>query len=121
MKPALKKQWVKALRSGEYKQGRGCMHTVGKDGGSPRFCCLGVLVDIAHEGDWELANFQVPDDVTYAIRDGVDKTLYPDVPAPSILEEMGLDASELDGLTEHNDGGKSFKWIASYIEGRKTI
>ena len=30
MKPAIKKAWIKALRSGEYKQG---------------WCCLGVLDD----------------------------------------------------------------------------
>lgn len=34
--------WVKALRSGEYKQGKECLKTV--DG---KYCCLGVLTDLA--------------------------------------------------------------------------
>lgn len=37
MKPALKKKWVDALLSGEYKQGKGVLQKSG------RFCCLGVL------------------------------------------------------------------------------
>ena len=41
MKPEIKKQWVQALRSGEYKQGRGQL----KQGAT--FCCLGVLCDLA--------------------------------------------------------------------------
>lgn len=31
-------RWVSALRSGEYRQGAGCLHT--EDG---KYCCLGVL------------------------------------------------------------------------------
>src|SRR4051812_34484552 len=34
--------WVKALRSGEYKQTKGALHTA--DGA---FCCLGVACDLA--------------------------------------------------------------------------
>lgn len=41
MKPEVKAQWVAALRSGEYKQGRTQLHT--EDG---CFCCLGVLCDL---------------------------------------------------------------------------
>ncbi len=36
--PELKKQWVDALRSGEYKQTKGTLHNL-DDGG---FCCIGV-------------------------------------------------------------------------------
>jgi len=41
MNPAIKTQWVAALRSGEYQQGRNFLRT---DEG---FCCLGVLCDLA--------------------------------------------------------------------------
>ena len=41
MSPKVKALWVKALRSGEYKQANGNLHT---DKG---FCCLGVLCDLA--------------------------------------------------------------------------
>jgi hypothetical protein len=41
----VKDQWVAALRSGEYKQGKGVLHR--KVGGEDQFCCLGVLCDLA--------------------------------------------------------------------------
>lgn len=41
MNPEVKKKWLKALRSGEYKQTVGVLH---KKGGG--FCCLGVLTDL---------------------------------------------------------------------------
>jgi hypothetical protein len=41
----LKKQWVKALRSGKYKQGTGQLSR-GR-GKSATYCCLGVLNKIA--------------------------------------------------------------------------
>lgn len=37
------KEWVKALRSGEYTQGRSCLRR------ADNFCCLGVLCDLAVE------------------------------------------------------------------------
>lgn len=46
MKPDLKREWVKALRSGEYRQTTRRLHD---DNG---FCCLGVLADIAVDGYW---------------------------------------------------------------------
>ncbi len=42
MKKEIKKLWVKALRSGEYKKGQFQLKSV--DG--QRFCCLGVLTDL---------------------------------------------------------------------------
>ena len=41
MNPKIKEKWLKALRSGEYKQGR---ESLRKD---DKYCCLGVLCDIA--------------------------------------------------------------------------
>lgn len=43
MDKRLKKKWVKALRSGEYEQGRGHLCRDGK------YCCLGVLCVVAGE------------------------------------------------------------------------
>ncbi|WP_024516788.1 hypothetical protein [Bradyrhizobium sp. Tv2a-2] len=47
MDAELKAKWVKALRSGKYQQARGQL----KDG--DRYCCLGVLCDIAGRGEFE--------------------------------------------------------------------
>lgn len=43
MKKDIKAKWVKALRSGQYKQAKEVLHRGGKNGG---FCCLGVLTDL---------------------------------------------------------------------------
>jgi hypothetical protein len=45
MKKAIKAKWLKALRSGKYTKGRGCLrrHRSGK---KDTFCCLGVLCDL---------------------------------------------------------------------------
>lgn len=42
MNPEIKQKWVAALRSGNYRQGKGKLRTH-----DDRFCCLGVLCDIA--------------------------------------------------------------------------
>lgn len=42
MKPEIKQQWVEALESGEYRQGNGVLQTA-----DDRYCCLGVLSDLA--------------------------------------------------------------------------
>ena len=45
MNKTIMKKWVKALRSGKYKQGRGTLCQVDKKG-NESFCCLGVLCDL---------------------------------------------------------------------------
>ncbi len=48
MKPEIKQKWVAALRSGKYKQGRGCLRR------HDSYCCLGVLCDLhAQVTDWK--------------------------------------------------------------------
>jgi hypothetical protein len=42
MKQEIKQRWIEALRSGEYKQGQGCLHNHNEN----TFCCLGVLCDL---------------------------------------------------------------------------
>jgi hypothetical protein len=48
MKREVAEQWVAALRSGKYKQGRNYLNSNGS------YCCLGVLCDISKQGDWTL-------------------------------------------------------------------
>lgn len=45
MNKTIKNLWVKALRSGKYKQGRSALCHGGPQG--PCYCCLGVLSDLA--------------------------------------------------------------------------
>lgn len=49
MKPEIRRRWVDALRSGEYKQARNTLRK------GESFCCLGVLCDLVRdevEGEW---------------------------------------------------------------------
>lgn len=45
MNEEVKKLWIDALRSGEYKKGVGKLHKLFMTG--DEFCCLGVLCDVA--------------------------------------------------------------------------
>lgn len=100
MDPAVKALWVSALRSGVYVQGYGKLRTpVG------RHCCLGVLCDITHSWQKQVAS-GLESVLTHEIRDSV-----------------GLDSDKFDQmiLVEMNDGeegrgNKSFSQIADWIE-----
>lgn len=46
MNEPIARQWIAALRSGEYTQGQGQLCTGGK---KPKHCCLGVLCEIAEK------------------------------------------------------------------------
>jgi len=54
---ALAKRWVTALRSGQYEQGKYALRT-----GDDRYCCLGVLADVAAPDCWgKLVDIQYAD------------------------------------------------------------
>ena len=45
MKPEIKERWLKALRSGKYRQGTGSLCYVNEDE-QVCYCCLGVLTEL---------------------------------------------------------------------------
>ncbi len=95
----LKKEWIRALRSGEYKQ---CEEYLHLDGG---FCCLGVLLDINEDVDWEQDE---GDDFWTANIDGITHNhLY----GQKIIGEAAAKR-----LANKNDRGESFNMIADWIE-----
>lgn len=48
MDPEVKGKWLTALRSGEYEQGKGYLKVEPEDeNDKPKYCCLGVLCDVA--------------------------------------------------------------------------
>lgn len=86
--------WLEALESGKYEQGH---HYLKRD---DRFCCLGVLCDLAgsSHGDWDV---HLPD---------------------SLVEQYGfftnygeVDRGAHDSLVCMNDTGASFAQIAAFI------
>ncbi len=90
-----KEKWLKALRSGEYKQGK---RTLRKD---DLFCCLGVACDI----------------MGYSKEDTEGGCYIPTSfeRVPKILRASGEIPNHL-GRMNDNKGGMSFSEIADYIE-----
>ncbi len=85
----LNRQWIKALRSGKYKQGRNNLHS------HNTYCCLGVLQDTA---DVECTNtdFLQGENGRSCVK--------------------GLTSEKQMRLAEMNDSGKNFQEIADWIE-----
>jgi hypothetical protein len=118
------KAWIKALRSGKYKQGTGFLHTA-----DDKFCCLGVACDLAvkkgiiRKPTKSIAERAFEDYEVY--RYGNLSGLLP----KKVMNWLGLSYSAGDftlGPTEYfqtddslaamNDSGVSFKKIADFIE-----
>lgn len=104
------KQWVQALRSGEYEQGRMFLNKCGK------FCCLGVACEVfnqANPGKLEIGIYDIdPDATTY---DDLTGQL------PSQVQQwLGLGTSLGDyiegSLANLNDNRAPFTAIADLIE-----
>ena len=51
MNKAIKAKWIRALRSGKYRQARMALRCVRRDG--PTYCCLGVLCNVIDPKGWE--------------------------------------------------------------------
>ena len=114
MKKEVADEWVTALRSGEFQQGRGALCADGK------FCCLGVLSELASRSGVEIrkteeqaGRFVSADAVAY------DGQVH--FPPPSVVEWAGLHsdnprASGDAALAEYNDEGVDFEGIADIIE-----
>jgi hypothetical protein len=122
MDPKLKREWVVALRSGDYKQGAGALRIVEHPNTNRyRYCCLGVLCDIQGRRWYKGGGSDYG--VSY---DGfIDFGGSEDA---RIREALGGEANELmvgedegyhdvvTDLSHMNDNGCTFEEIADYIE-----
>lgn len=116
----VKEAWVAALRSGDFKQGRGALAVI--DGGSASHCCLGVLCELYVKDGGEL----LVDNLEHHRRYN-SQSHYP---PPEVIEWAGLasvdgsffgetgDTNALDCL---NDNGVPFEDIADFIESHSEI
>lgn len=96
---SFKKKWIAALRSGKFSQTKNALQNV--DG----YCCLGVACRIQHP-KMKLKS---------GLIDCGFKRLR-DVNVPKILKGTSDDNPLVSKLSKMNDNGRSFKYIASYIE-----
>ena len=137
MNPERKAEWVAALRSGDYPQGRNVLTSVESDG-TRRHCCLGVLCDLAVKAG--VLTVDTDDDgtpdTTYV--NGTNAVRYhetgqPDAQAVVYLPRAVREWAGLDGdnpgfvregflnrthLASLNDDGVSFDDIADVIDER---
>jgi len=95
------KEWIAALRSGEYQQGQELLHPT-----EDEFCCLGVYCDLI-DPTWSLSVF--PNTGNNVLTWHTD---YRDF-APG--ENIDMETQEF--LAEYwNDAGRTFLEIAEYLE-----
>ena len=88
-----KEKWVKALRSGKYRQCTGRLER------NKKYCCLGVLRNLIN-----------PDSRLEQKGEHVLHTRH--------LNYVGLHHDTQESLAQRNDDGWSFRKIADYIEQR---
>lgn len=122
MKKSIAMKWVKALRSGKYKQTRGKLR------GQRGYCCLGVLCDIYDNKQWEKADEPFHDESTaFVFGDAGEETTLPNEVQKwagiktddGRHEKIGTrhDFDSRGSLVTLNDKQKwGFKKIAKFIE-----
>lgn len=110
MDPEIKRRWVAALRSGQYKQGRDRLKDFN------RYCCLGVLVDLADKDkstDISWADAHGHDALPRSVAKWAGTVINPRVTIPHQGEGSERLSHSLGYL---NDFGYSFNEIADLIE-----
>lgn len=136
MEPELKKEWMAALRSGEYEQGKEALRPAVvdeyDDDNEPlsfkptnTFCCLGVLCDILAKkgrgvwvddisGDGQLFRYKSSDASPsfHADLDTEATGLLPD----AMAADLGISREVANNLARLNDNGEPFQVIADTIE-----
>lgn len=105
MDQKIKDKWVKALRSGKYKQGNSHLYNVHTD----TYCCLGVLAVVCNpkvpmkEIKLHLSGVAMPS-LVFQEKHDLDKN------------KNTIHGSTAEYLADMNDRGDSFEEIADYIE-----
>ena len=117
MKKRVANKWIKALKSGEYKQTTGHM-TVTDFMGTSSFCCLGVLTNLYVEENG-LKGFTVDEKDDWIKRDGVNDEGEGKL-NNAVIKWSGMKSSTgrlgKGSLSDMNDSGISFNFIANLIK-----
>ena len=101
-------KWIKALRSGKFKQGKNALCTV--EGKTAKYCCLGVLCHI-------LKTPYTKNEGGFKEYEGNDGSLPKSIMKKcNIDDDFGCYFGGVESLAALNDNGKSFKQIADVIE-----
>ena len=130
MKQNVMKKWVKALRSGKFKQGQGTLRQFNKKG-QAQHCCLGVLCELYNETMKKSKKKTLSEETIYTDADfshGYSRfgNKTEDLPK-EVMNWAGIDNSigaftndnpihDQYDLANLNDTGRKFKTIANIIE-----
>jgi len=129
MKQNIMKKWIKALRSGKYKQGRGTLKQYDSNG-QAEHCCLGVLCELYNQEMRKNKKKTLPETIYnndsacphgYCRLGGKKEDLPKEVMDWAGIENsMGKFYPNLflgeNSLADLNDTGKKFKTISNIIE-----
>jgi hypothetical protein len=129
MKKEVAKKWIKALRSGKYKQGKGYLKQFTSKN-EPRHCCLGVLCELydqqmkknhkktlfaEHMIDSESGTFV--EFISFNKHDGgLPKEVREWANMINPCGEFVNNKDRVEYLSDLNDDGKKFSTIADIIE-----
>ena len=122
MNEGIKADWLTALRSGEYKQGRDFLKY--QDGESTSYCCLGVLCELAAKAGI-VEKSEMDEDARVHTFDGQSSYLPPKVAVWADIQYQGKIYREATGfvdqrvsvdLADLNDYKLDFAGIADVIE-----
>lgn len=130
MKQNIMKKWVKALRSGKFKQGTGTLKQYNSKG-QVKYCCLGVLCELYNQEMKKKKKKTLPEtteDYNSQFVDWSKCTKFGDKAfdlPKEVMKWSGVETSDgylwyvlyaLPSLSLLNDAGKKFKTIANIIE-----
>lgn len=110
LNPERKAEWIAALLSGDYEQGRSALRN-----GRSEYCCLGVACDLAVKADIipePTPGFIDPDFPSSYDWAYLGLTAFPPLPVYKWLNLDNEAAFELAGM---NDRGYPFETIAAWI------
>ena len=110
MKKVTRKEWIAALRSGEYKQTKGVL--LSPDGG---MCCLGVAAHLAGVSDDRLMLSTLISDNLLGVP-GLWRELGLMSSRDSSLDTIEEAANRNDGNAQFKDHPQSFAQIADWLE-----
>jgi len=123
MNPKIKAEWVAALRSGQYQQSEGALRDA-----NDKYCCLGVLCEIARKHEVDLIVTGPHDDYEDGfsnnwVYDGTDELLpdavveWAELDSDNPEVQVGVDGERVwEGLANVNDRGTPFPAIAEMID-----
>lgn len=140
MKKSVAETWIKELRSGRWEQGRDALCSVDTQNGKKCYCCLGVLTELYNvnrikQRKKQLATKEIlnrPNDGLDVISYESDGLSYEQDSLPTEVRKWaGMETGigcltgvnepedydlDFESLADMNDSGKSFKYIADFIE-----